>query len=247
MVTESGAYVGEIAHIRGVGRTSARHDPSMSDDDLRDKSNLILLCHDHHVETDDVSRYPVERMREMKQRHEARFKKAYAEFESKFVDYTDEVQPVYCRTLDRWEEVLQWHGNDIDKGEYIRTDIARLNALADQLSCLTEEARRIFSFVVARGDEDSFQSQYSFPLNEMARRTRVSRSAIEVIFQELERHGFGHISWDPDFEPAPPEVVVFAPTGDPKYHSEYLVAIRSYCNQTGLKIDDLFVGLHFGQ
>jgi len=41
MVTESGAYVGEIAHICGVGRTSARHDPTMSDDDLRDKSNLI--------------------------------------------------------------------------------------------------------------------------------------------------------------------------------------------------------------
>lgn len=249
MVTETGAYVGEIAHIRGVGRTSPRHDPSMSDDDLRDKSNLILLCHDHHVETDNETRYPPKRMEEMKKRHESRFRKAYAEFEAKFTDYTDEVHPSHCRTLTRWLDVLHWIPEDVDgheRDEALAIDIEQINRIADKLSSLTEEARRAIAFVVNRGDEDSFNSTYSYPLNEMTRRTQVSKSTIEVIFEELNRHGFGYISWNPDaFEPKPPEVVVFAPSTHPQYHSEYLVGLRAYCRQTEHKVDEIITDLRF--
>ena len=244
MVTETGAYVGEIAHIRGVKPTSARHDATMDDDELRDKSNLILLCHKHHIETDDESRYPVEEMQRMKERHESRFKRAYIEFEAQFADYTDDLHAIHCSTLNRWRTVLGLTGQDFDE-EYFTDEIAKLNALADQLSSLTEEARLIISFVVERGAEDSHKCTFSFPLDEMARRTKRGRSKIKEICLELERLDFGGIDFDPDFGSTPPEVLVYAPTEDQRYHNPHLGEIRAYCEQTGHRVDDVIVRLRF--
>ena len=244
MVTESGAYVGQIAHIRGVGSTSARHDPRMSDDELRDKNNLVLLCYKHHVESDDESRYTVERMREMKERHESRFRKAYAEFEAQFVDYTDSVHPDHCQRLTRWLEVLGLHGEDFGD-EYVRTEMKHINAVADRLSSLTDEARRAVAFVVRYGAFSLMGNSYHFPLTEMARRTRTSKTRIVDTFAELERLDFGCVSLDSGFDGEPPEVVVFAPGEAPNSHSELLSELRSYCEQADCDLDDLIVRLRF--
>lgn len=63
--------MGEIAHIEGVGKRSARHNPNLPEERLNDIENLILLCHEHHVKRDDKHNgYTVSQLREMKQRHE---------------------------------------------------------------------------------------------------------------------------------------------------------------------------------
>lgn len=242
LVNEDGSYVGEIAHIRGVRPTSPRHDPTMDDDDLRDKSNLILLCRVHHKITDDESRYAIKRMEEMKERHESRFRSAYAEFEAQFIDYTDFLQPGRCRTLTRWLDVLGLHGPDFDNA-YIEDEARKLNELADQLSSLTNEARALFSFVVARGAEDQWHNSYHFPLSELARRTKQTRSRILDILNELERLDFGHI--DPEPGDGPPEVVVYAPTGDQRFHSEHLTSLRAFCEQGVYDLDEFIVNLRF--
>lgn len=244
MVTESGAYVGQIAHIRGVGSTSARHDPRMSDDELRDKNNLVLLCYAHHVESDDESRYTVKRMREMKERHESRFRKAYAEFEAQFIDYTDSVYSTHCQRLTRWLEVLGLDGEDFDD-EYVQTEMERLNALADRLSSLTEQARRAVAFVVRYGAFSLMDNTYHFPLAEMARRTKIGRTRILETFAELERLNFGHVSLDSGFDNEPPEVIVFAPGESPHSHSEYLSMLHAYCEQSDCDLDGFIVHLRF--
>ena len=242
MVTESGAYVGEIAHIRGVRPTSARHDSSMSDDDLRDKSNLVLLCHEHHIETDDESRYPVKRMRRMKKNHELRFIKAYSQFQVQFNDYTDALHPTRCKTLNRWLDVLGLHGSDFDQ-DYIEAEARELNELADRLSSLTDEARHLLSFIVSRGSEDRIKNTFHFQLSELARRTRTSKSRIVDIFDELERLDFGNIYWSEDGEP--PEAVVYARTGSHRSYSPLLNSLKDFCEQSDHDLDELIIHLRF--
>jgi hypothetical protein len=244
MVTESGAYIGEIAHIRGVKPTAARHDPTMSDEDLRDKSNLVLLCHEHHIETDDEKQYPVARMQKMKELHEARFRKAYKEFELQFTDYTDDLHPMHCRTLERWRDVLGLQGDDFDQ-TYFETEARRINALADKLSSLTDEARRLFCFVVAKGSVDRFGGTFHFPLSELSRRTKTGKSKIADIFDELQRLDFGSIHWPEHGDSEPPEVVVYGPTEDQRFHSEILVPLRHFCEQTRQEIETFIVHLRF--
>ena len=62
---------GEIAHIEGVRKNAARHNPNRPKESLNDIDNLILLCHDHHKIVDDKKNgYTVPQLKRMKQEHE---------------------------------------------------------------------------------------------------------------------------------------------------------------------------------
>lgn len=73
IITEDGTYVGELCHICAAEEGGERFDPTQSNEDRRQFENLLLLCHDHHVLTNDVVEYPVERMRNIKADHESSF------------------------------------------------------------------------------------------------------------------------------------------------------------------------------
>lgn len=82
IISPDGTYVGEICHIRAAEAGGERFDPNQSNEDRRAFENLLLLCHDHHVVTDDVDQYPVEKMVGIKHQHEARFERGIADLES---------------------------------------------------------------------------------------------------------------------------------------------------------------------
>ena len=67
--------IGEVCHIEAAEIGGERYNPNQSDEDRRDYSNLILLCHEHHVETNDVNEFPVSKLKEMKRLHEEKFAK----------------------------------------------------------------------------------------------------------------------------------------------------------------------------
>jgi hypothetical protein len=61
-----------ICHIRGLLPTSARHDSSLTGQELNRYENLLLLCPNHHALIDDLEpdRYTVELLEAMKARAE---------------------------------------------------------------------------------------------------------------------------------------------------------------------------------
>ncbi len=63
-----------IAHIIADKPDGPRGDKSLSEELKADTSNLMLLCDSHHrlVDKEDVIGHPVERLRDMKRKHEAR-------------------------------------------------------------------------------------------------------------------------------------------------------------------------------
>ena len=61
---------GHICHI--VGLKDIRHDPNMTEEELNDYDNLILLCPKHHDIVDkDEDTYSVKKLKKMKKDHEA--------------------------------------------------------------------------------------------------------------------------------------------------------------------------------
>lgn len=64
-------HVSEIAHIRGKGTKSLRHDPNISRADMDDISNLIILCSKCHtiIDRNDTD-YTVEKLHRLKEEHE---------------------------------------------------------------------------------------------------------------------------------------------------------------------------------
>lgn len=72
--TREGDLVVEVCHVKAASPEGPRFDPAQTDEECRGVDNLILLCRNHHgIVDDDVERFPVEALVEMKEAHEARF------------------------------------------------------------------------------------------------------------------------------------------------------------------------------
>lgn len=74
LIDDRNIFIGELCHINSFKKKDARYDPTLTDDQLRDYDNLVLMCHAHHKRIDTLEdEYPVELLKEMRAQHEAKF------------------------------------------------------------------------------------------------------------------------------------------------------------------------------
>ncbi len=65
--------VSNICHIEAAEKGGQRYNSNSDDEYRRSFENLILLCPNHHKITDDVEKFPVSALRDMKKQHEEKF------------------------------------------------------------------------------------------------------------------------------------------------------------------------------
>lgn len=65
LINAKNKYIGQLCHIEAASRGGERYNPDGNDEHRRRFENLVLLCYRHHVETNDVDEYPVERLLEI--------------------------------------------------------------------------------------------------------------------------------------------------------------------------------------
>ncbi|HFG6814738.1 hypothetical protein U2E65_06420 [Acinetobacter baumannii] len=68
-----GQFIGQVCHIEAANKKGQRFNPSMTNEERRDFENLILLCSNHHIITNDVNEYSVNVLKNMKAAHEQKF------------------------------------------------------------------------------------------------------------------------------------------------------------------------------
>ena len=61
-----------ICHIEAAEPGGQRYNLTSNDNYRRSYENLMLLCANHHLETNDVEKYTVPILQEMKKNHEAK-------------------------------------------------------------------------------------------------------------------------------------------------------------------------------
>lgn len=71
LVNTKNAKDSNICHIEAASEGGERYRHSMTDLERADYPNLILLCVQHHDETNDVEKYPVDILQGMKSDHES--------------------------------------------------------------------------------------------------------------------------------------------------------------------------------
>ena len=69
LVNENNAKDANICHIEGANPGSQRYRSDMTDKERTDYDNLILLCVQHHDETNNIEKYTVEILKKMKREH----------------------------------------------------------------------------------------------------------------------------------------------------------------------------------
>ena len=73
IINSKNQLIGEICHIEAAEIGGERYNPNQTDEERRHYDNLILLCHEHHVETNDTKEFTVDKLKNMKKNHEAQF------------------------------------------------------------------------------------------------------------------------------------------------------------------------------
>ena len=71
--------ISNICHIEAAELGGQRYNPNSTDEYRRSYDNLILLCPNHHIQTNDVNKYTVEVLRKMKKDHEDKIRQLLSE------------------------------------------------------------------------------------------------------------------------------------------------------------------------
>jgi hypothetical protein len=249
LVNEKGQWLGEICHIEAALPGAARFNPEMTNEERRKASNLMLMCHDHHVETDDVSEFPVERMREIKAAHEAAFAGAPAPLgddaleaavkeivESDIVDRTDRVILQLPQTFAAFGETLKMN----ETPEELRQDIAMVAPGLEALRRIPIDTRAIFAIVVDRGS--SYLGDLGVPAHELDGATGLSPYEIQLHVATLERYDLA--SFDEDYDDYRNLTITWVKTSSIDGWN-FWGSVREFCEAKGIQGKQLINELRF--
>lgn len=73
LVNENGDILAQICHIEAAEKGGERYNPSQTDEERRSFENLLLLCANHHIESNNVDIWTVIKLKDIKTQHEQRF------------------------------------------------------------------------------------------------------------------------------------------------------------------------------
>jgi hypothetical protein len=233
LIDAHGNFVAEVCHIEAAEFGGPRFNPAMTNEDRRLPSNLLLLCHRHHVETDDEERFPVAELRRLKERHEAHFEEAVTQIaESLLEDITKRLSIAQPQTLEHMREVLNW---GVTSEQLHSALVEMLCPMLERLRSLTPETRSVLLVVVERGTDSG--DDLSCPLHEIEQVTRANRQTLLEHAATLTRYGIASVS---SMEEHLPSVSTNTLDGWSFWRD-----LREFCYKTGREPREFVLDLRF--
>jgi DNA-binding transcriptional ArsR family regulator len=237
MMDEAGNFVGQICHIEAAKTGGQRFNSDMSDDDRRDFSNLILMCHRHHVVTDDVHTYTASMLREMKSNHEQKYSQLVEKMSATITDQALEGELVPAQNLGR---IFQ------DGDPNLSTFLNKVNSYGASLRELPASTREVLAIAVRRATEQAERDSDrggigSMTINpgEVHKATGLSMQDFREHLRILEDHGLASLE-------------------DADGNGRFLLYISGHldecripeeivhaCKEGEIPLEDVYVGLRF--
>lgn len=231
MCDEAGNFIGQICHIEAAEEGGERFNPHMTNEERRAAGNLMLMCYEHHVVTNNVAEYPVSRLKQMKKAHEDKFSGIIQKMRNSVVDYgiTDTFkESKACQALCT---NCSYEEN--------RENSKVLNKLLHRMTDLPIETRTLLGIMASRSFED-WQHDCIVPLHEIAAATGKEESYILCHIEILKRRGL--ISEPEAYENEGAFCTLYS---DAETDWSYWNDIRDFCKRTDIAIDRICVDLDF--
>ena len=146
MMNEKGIFVGQVCHIEAAEEGGERFNSAMTNEKRRAATNLMLMCYAHHQETNDVAKFPVNRLQQFKADHEKRFSNPDRAILEKLTDWTAARPPSRPKNLARLSRLLEWNFDVND----LKEPLEELNEYIDILSRVPVELRLFLGAVASR-------------------------------------------------------------------------------------------------
>lgn len=146
MMDAEGTFIGQVCHIEAAEEDGERFNSTMTNEDRRAASNLMLMCYQHHQKTNDVKAYPVEKLKQMKDDHERRFSRPDRAILETLTDWTELDAPTEARNLMRLDKVLGWNSDATE----LKEAAEELNVYVAHLRSVPIELRKFVGAVMKR-------------------------------------------------------------------------------------------------
>lgn len=234
LVSDDGDFVGQVCHIEAAEPGGERFNPAQTNEERRHVSNLLLMCYDHHVETDNVDKFPVERMQRIKEEHEQKFSDVIGRILATVVDHTTLSAPVKPTSLQKLNDVLGW---TLSKEEF-GVVVHQLSTMVDALSQVPIPARELFLVVVNRASKEPGLGAFSAPAAEIRHAVGLGTKELRSLFAILDRYGFTFDNGTGEF--GGHQVGVCDVSGWPAWFD-----IRTFCRKQNLDLSQLILSLDF--
>lgn len=244
MFNNDGNFVGQICHIEAALPGGERFNPNMTNESRRSFENLMLMCYDHHIETDKVHMYPVWKMQEIKRQHEeiySNIERFIHQMQSSLTDVTSSISVPTIQSLTNL--YIELYDVDDREPEHIEEDVNAFNLAISKLSAFSPDAKQLFALSLSRAQyeqgtygpntENIFVDPY-----EIERITQANRNHLFQVFQEIERAGF--LSLDQEYNGQSVFWICLQGT-----EANLWEMIRQFCNKRSLDIKSMVANLNF--
>ncbi|WP_447759272.1 hypothetical protein [Pseudomonas moraviensis] len=146
IMNSDGVFIAQICHIEAAEKGGERFNPCMTNEDRRRFDNLMLMCHEHHKVTNDVSVYTVDRLKNMKLQHELRFSDPGRVIFDSIKDWTVGHPFTKPRNMNGLYPFCWGTLDDVDKVHYLNS----VTTYIDKFQSVPLELRVFLGRVVAR-------------------------------------------------------------------------------------------------
>lgn len=148
LVNTTNAKDSNICHIEAANEDGERYNPSMTDLERANYPNLILLCVQHHDETNDEAIYTVEVLKEMRQNHESIISnKMLNEKPSMLINAINAISSIEIENIDETQSLKV-----IDPREKIKyNSIKRSTALIDEYKVYHSKINSLYDELETQG------------------------------------------------------------------------------------------------
>lgn len=256
-------FVGQICHIEAASPGGERFNPNMTNEERRHFDNLMLMCYDHHIETNKVAEYPVERLKSFKREHEAKFstEALVQSILNSLRDYTEHGADFEkVKSLENLFDTLYPPNNQSRRPvEEIERDCDAFNQTIEQYLKLSLLARRLFLiglkhshhpfYTKWRLDTDVLYVDFSEIANKLNMTFRLNReNDIGSLVDEIESNGLMHVSeFDVGYDRIVPRYTYTAV--NPKLEaSEFIwLYIKDFCEKTNKDVVSFVSDLDFSE
>lgn len=245
MFNEDGNFVGQVCHIEAAMPGGERFNEKMTNEERRSFGNLMLMCYEHHIETNKVHLYGVEKLRSMKRQHEDIYSNVdefVRRMESEINDVTLGYKASKVYSLSALYVAV--YGEDTRELDDINDDVQAFNEVAVKISLLSPDARKILSISLHRS---KYEQRYNgregekllFDPEEVRRVVGLRVDELRSIFDELCRAEL--IYWDEELYSGKSYYYLYFPGSEVYFWS----LIKEFAGKGGLNLIDLVNRMQF--
>ncbi len=235
MMNERGDFIGQICHIEAAEEGGERFNPNMTNEERRSFDNLMLMCYEHHIVTNNVAEYPVSKLKKMKKDHEDKFSGIIQKMRNSIEDYgvTDNfTESKICRKL---SDVMKYGCSDEENMENSQA----LNRILYKIIDVPIETRFLLSIMVSRSFSDR-AGGCVVPLHEIESATCKDISYILQQIDILKRRG---IISEPDADEYGCPFCLLHDDSETGWN--YWNDIREFCKRVNIPVNEICVDLNF--